>query len=521
MTTPAGGPSGGAGGLAVRGGAGGTSVALDDLAVAAGVLLTEAGEAAAQAGRLGAALPGPAEIAELVAELLAGAVLDSAVRPLGALLRPPDPAAVAAVLAAVARAEEVAAQALGPSGETGQAAHLAALAVAVRGAAAAYLAAEAAAGAVVGVAEDAVMDAAARAAPVLAPVLAGVALAAAADPAIRSDLEATLFEHPWLTDVVGGGTQGLVDGLTGLDPGLVWLLSWACAGKGVTFPPQDDAGAVAALRALAALGGVLDEPVPEPVVRQVPVATDAVVPTSVSGIVLGQQSLGQHGAEGRVRVIEVPQPGGTSAWVVEIPGTQQWQPRAGRDPFDVTTDVAAMAGEGTVAARGVTAALDDAMAAAGRSGSQDPVLLTGHSQGGILAAALASDPAFRAGHRVTHVVTAGSPVARFPVPGDISVLSLENAQDPVPRLDGSRNPDRASWTTVTRDLTGDEDVGGRPFAGHGTQEYVETSRALDAVAPGTNASVDHWRAGAAPFLSAGAHGPVVVRDYRIERAPAP
>ena len=511
--SPGAGP-GSAGGLVIRGGAGGTSVALDDLAVAAGVLVEVAGEAAAQADRLGGALPGRVEVAELVAEVAARTVLGPLAGP---LLPAPDPGDVAAVLGALAHAEAVAGQALGPSGETGQAVLLAGLAVAVRGAAAAYRAGEAAAGVLVGVAEDAVMGLAGSALTTLAPALGVLALAAADDPALERGLESALFAHPWLTDVVAGGTQGLVDGLAAHDPRLLWLLGWACAREGVPFPPRDDAGAVAALRALGSLGRILDEPVPEPVVRPVPTAPDAVVPTSVTGIVLGQQSLGLPGAEGRVRVIEVPQPGGSSAWVVEIPGTQRWQPRAGPDPFDLTTDVAAMAGEATVAARGVTVALDDAMAAAGRSGSRDPVLLTGHSQGGILAAALAADPAFRARHQVTHVVTAGSPVARFPVPGQVSVLSLENAQDPVPHLDGSRNPDRAGWTTVTRDLAGDGEVGGRPFAGHGSDEYVETALALDAVPSGANASVDGWRAGAGPFLSGGAHGPVVVRDYRVDR----
>jgi hypothetical protein len=497
--------------LVVRGGVGGTSVALDDLTAAASALLLEAGDAAAQAGRLGAAFPGPLVVAEAVAGVVRGSLTDG--------LRPPDPRDVASVLVALAHAEAVAAEAMGPSGESGQAALLAGLAVAVRGAAAAYLAGEAAAEALVGVAEDSVMGLAGAALPTLAPGLAVGAFVAVVDPAVRDDLERVLFDHPWLTDVVAGGADGLVDGLAAHDPRLLWLFAWACAREGVAFPPRDDAGAVAVLRAVGSLGGLLDEPVPDPVVRRVATAPDAVVPTSLTGVVAGQQSLDQHGPQGRVRVIEVPQPDGTSAWVVEIPGTQEWRPRAGPDPFDVTTDVAAMAGDATVAARGVTAALDDAMAAAGRTASGDPVLLTGHSQGGILAAALASDPAFRAGHRVTQVVTAGSPVARFPVPDDVSVLSLENAQDPVPHLDGSANPDRATWTTVTRDLAGDRDVDGSPFAGHDYAEYAETARALDSVPPGENASVDHWRAGATAFLSGDAHGRVVVRDYRVERLP--
>ena len=103
----------------------------------------------------------------------------------------------------------------------------------------------------------------------------------------------------------------------------------------------------------------------------------------------------------------------------------------------------------TVAAAGVAAALDLARSRAGRAAADDPVLLVGHSQGGILAAALASDPAFTRDHRVTHVVTSGAPVGLFPVPARVRVLSVEHADDPVPRLDLTPNPEHATWLTVS------------------------------------------------------------------------
>ena len=61
---------------------------------------------------------------------------------------------------------------------------------------------------------------------------------------------------------------------------------------------------------------------------------------------------------GRVRVVEVARGDGGSAWVVIVPGTQEWSPRAGANPFDVTTDVRAVTGDATLAAAGVTAALE-------------------------------------------------------------------------------------------------------------------------------------------------------------------
>jgi hypothetical protein len=203
--------------------------------------------------------------------------------------------------------------------------------------------------------------------------------------------------------------------------------------------------------------------------------------------------------DGRVRVVEVVRGDGGSAWVVVVPGTQEWSPRAGDNPFDVTTDVRAVTGDTTLAAAGVAAALDLARGRAGRrSTASDPVVLVGHSQGGILAAALAGDAGFTARHRVTHVVTSGSPVGLFPVPATTRVLSVERADDPVPRLDLTPNPDRPSWVTVR--APGDNppvDVRSHRLGG-----YVSTLRVAESAPRGTVAGLDAWRATAGAFLGA-------------------
>lgn len=65
------------------------------------------------------------------------------------------------------------------------------------------------------------------------------------------------------------------------------------------------------------------------------------------------------------------------------------------------------------------------------AGSQ--VLLVGHSQGGMVAEALAEHP--RVGQAtIAGVLTAGAPVLATPVPPDVPYLALENVADPVPRL---------------------------------------------------------------------------------------
>jgi hypothetical protein len=264
---------------------------------------------------------------------------------------------------------------------------------------------------------------------------------------------------------------------------------------------------------LVARGGWLADGPPVPRVTMVE-ATLVLDPDSgfrgAADLVAAGEALGG----GRVRVVEVVRGDGGSAWVVVVPGTQEWSPHAGSNPFDVTTDVRAVTGDATIAAAGVTAALDLARARAGpRSTAADPVVLVGHSQGGILAAGLASDPAFTRGNRVTHVVTTGSPVGLFPVPPSTAVLSVERGDDPVPRLDLSPNPDRPSWVTVRSPGTGPPvDLGA-----HRLEGYVATLRVAEAAPRGTVVGLDAWQASAGVVLGRPVRS---VSELVVERAGA-
>ncbi|WP_377640422.1 hypothetical protein [Oryzobacter terrae] len=200
---------------------------------------------------------------------------------------------------------------------------------------------------------------------------------------------------------------------------------------------------------------------------------------------------------GRVRVLETVAPGGGSAWVVVVPGTQEWSPRAGSNPFDLTTDVRAVTGDATVAAAGVAAAVDLARSRSTHSRAGDPVLLVGHSQGGILAAALAADAGFARRHRVTHLVTSGAPVGLFPVPDAVRVLSVQHADDPVHRLDLTPNPTRSSWVTLEAPPAGvPVDV-----RRHALESHVRTLRTVEEAPRGTVAGLDAFRATTGAFVA--------------------
>jgi hypothetical protein len=135
-------------------------------------------------------------------------------------------------------------------------------------------------------------------------------------------------------------------------------------------------------------------------------------------------------------------------------------------------------------------------------------MLVGHSQGGIVAAQSAKDLNSN-GYNVTHVVTAGSPVGRIDVPSDVQVLSLENRNDIVPRLDATDNPGSPNRTTVTFDnQTGT--VGGN--------HKIETNYAGAAgqLYNGSNPSIDRFKESAAVFFN-GNDEKSVTQNYKVER----
>ena len=449
-------------GLDVTGGIGGVGAALEDLTAASARLAETAGDVAEVAAVL------------LRANLHADLLVAAASCPAEGL-----------------RAAEGFAQLAGPTGLPADAAALLALAMSVRSAVAAYEGGEEAVSTLVESVQDSAVFALSR-----QPVVISAAVVAAdrAGVDVAAEADRLLFRAPWLADLAGG-----VDGVV--------------AGPATPVDYEDGLGLVVGA---AATRGWFTEAGAHVAVTPVPgrARTGRLgAPTTVADLVATQAELdGRDGQPDHVRVVQVPQADGSSAWVVVVPGTQEWSPAAGANPSDLTSDVLLMARKETLLAAGVETALRMAQHQAGRDGLGDPVLLAGHSQGGIVAAALAADPGFRRRQRVTHVVTSGAPVSRMPVPPEVSVLSLEHRQDAVPRLEGERNADRRTWVTVTRDLRG-SDVQ-TASASHSAARYRDSAALADA--SGSN-SVKAWRTGSSAFLAGDAHGIPSVRDYVVER----
>lgn len=234
-------------------------------------------------------------------------------------------------------------------------------------------------------------------------------------------------------------------------------------------------------------------------------------PADAAGVLrdVGALYPGSGGSPGTVGVERLDRPDGSRAWVVAIPGTQTGGLGWGTNPMDMATNVRLMART----ANDGTELVSRALAQAGVR-PQEPVLLAGHSQGGMVAMALAGSAAFTARYTVAAVLTAGSPVGAQAVPVSTPVLHLENRQDLVPALDGLPSPAVLNRTTAVRDLRASSDAADRiaardPMAAHHVDTYVRTAGAVSASgAP----SVRAWEAAAGAVLGGGPG----VRAVRME-----
>jgi hypothetical protein len=214
---------------------------------------------------------------------------------------------------------------------------------------------------------------------------------------------------------------------------------------------------------------------------------------------------------GSVAVTRLDHPDGTRSWLVSVPGTQDWMV-GGANPMDQQSNVELLAGQPAAASELTLAAMEQAGIAPG-----EPVMLAGHSQGGMTAMALAGSVAVTSRFAITHVLTAGAPVAGMTSRPGIQVLSVEHSTDAVPALDGSVNPDTPDRTTVERDLSESDDpaerAAGLSLAGsHDVDLYARTLDLVDADAA-QNPSLDAWHESVGSTIFGADGTTAVVTEY--------
>jgi pimeloyl-ACP methyl ester carboxylesterase len=201
-----------------------------------------------------------------------------------------------------------------------------------------------------------------------------------------------------------------------------------------------------------------------------------------------------------------PDGASTRSVIVDVPGTKDWNllDRHNRNVADMTTNLRAVGNEQTTYESGVVAAL-----LASGVGADEPILLVGHSQGGLVAARLAADLAASDRFRITHLLTAGAPIGLVDIPSHIQVLSLENAGDVVVGLDAADNRSRPNQITVRTSRTASTFGARHSLDG----AYLAAARDVDAAG---DRSVDAWVSGAAAFLTGDG---IETRAFQIDRQP--
>ena len=274
-----------------------------------------------------------------------------------------------------------------------------------------------------------------------------------------TDIQALLEDHPDLVQHLINGGGGLIDGLLGdLPPGVREAVLAELGLDPFHGTTNDAAGDLA---------GLFDDSDPTVTAGSAD-PRDLSAPGSLEAL-LENLSSTNNGADGEIDIQQIGE-GDNARYVINLPGTDSWGDDAG-DVRDLQSNLQLVGGQDTAYTRGIMEAMKDAGIPPGA-----PIMLVGHSQGGMAAVHLAADSDFQSQYDVRHVVTAGAPTAQVDhIPGNTQVLSLENTGDLVPLTDGEDNPDQPNRTTVRFDgRTGS--IG----ANHSMDVYTQGGAAVDA-----------------------------------------
>lgn len=161
-----------------------------------------------------------------------------------------------------------------------------------------------------------------------------------------------------------------------------------------------------------------------------------------------------------------------AAWVVYIGGTVEWDPVATDQPWDVTSNVVAVADQGAGSYRAVVQAMQEAGIQPG-----DPVIPVGHSQGGLIAAQVAASGEFN----TVAVATFGAPAAQVPVPSDSPTIAVEHSDDLVTAIGGTATDAGDARLFVRREVFANDEVPpDETLPAHSLTNYQETGRLIDA-----------------------------------------
>ncbi|MFO7689542.1 MAG: hypothetical protein R6W83_03165 [Cryobacterium sp.] len=234
-------------------------------------------------------------------------------------------------------------------------------------------------------------------------------------------------------------------------------------GLGVLGTATSAAGALLVARPF---GWLTDGPI---TVTPAPVSGPTPAPPRTVADLAGRIPGPQAGAP-QVR-IERYGPADAPAWVVYIGGTVDWNLTGSSDPWDMASNIAAVAGQDGASVRAVVSAMRQA-----GIGPHDPVIEVGHSQGGMIAAQVAASGLFSSVLTATFGAPSGGPAATTPT------VAVEHLDDLVPATGGVA-PASPQRLLVRREaFQGRRVPGGLGLPAHAMAEYRRTAALIDASA---------------------------------------
>ncbi|MHA6669695.1 hypothetical protein ACX3O0_12580 [Homoserinimonas sp. A447] len=173
--------------------------------------------------------------------------------------------------------------------------------------------------------------------------------------------------------------------------------------------------------------------------------------------------------DSQVRIDRFHTDGQPDRFEVYIGGTKDLSLVAGKEPWDMTSNVNAL----SMGDAGSYRAVEEAMRLAGIE-ADSPVQFAGHSQGGLVASALASSGDYNA----QGLFTVGGVVSQRLVPEGVPWLAIEHTDDLVPALGGNRSAPDA--VLVRRQAFADEAVPSETvLPAHELTRYRQTAAMLD------------------------------------------
>ncbi|AOZ73355.1 hypothetical protein BK816_08795 [Boudabousia tangfeifanii] len=200
-------------------------------------------------------------------------------------------------------------------------------------------------------------------------------------------------------------------------------------------------------------------------------------PTSLDQTIADLDDLYWSSGAGMVMKIMAIGEGENLRWLAIVPGTDHMAMMSMPNPADTESNVREMLGLRSAARAGVELAIVRAMSHAGvkpQDCKQQKLMLVGHSQGGIVAHALAGDQ--DALINVTHALTIGSPSRNLPLPKSLVNISIEHTQDMIPWMDGMLADNLDDRIFVRRKLT--KPKRNPLYYAHSAGTYLETVKIL-------------------------------------------